>query len=208
MILGLFPLNIVLFPESVYPLHIYEDRYKALIKECYEQNKAFGINFLTSLGMSNIGCSAKVSDIFKSYPDGKMDILVVGEQRFKIISMQDGSNPYYTADVDFFDDDIDTYSVSKLYECTEIFNDVVSKIKSINIDRIEPDELSTKYPSFLIAQKSGLGAEQKQALIEIRSEDFRLDYLIKHLKRLTPMIMQTETINQIIRNDGYIKPNL
>jgi len=93
-----------------------------------------------------------------------------------------------------------------LYECTDIFNEVASKIKSVKIDKINPDQLVTKKPSFLIAQKSGLSPEQKQALLEIRSEDTRLDYLIKHLKRLTPMIMQSETINQIIKNDGYIKP--
>ncbi len=204
--LGLFPLNIVLFPESAYPLHIFEDRYKLLINDCYDKSKPFGINFITSKGMNHIGCSAVVSDIFKHYPDGRMDILVAGVKRYKILNMKDGITPYYTAEVDFFEDDIQNYNIVKLYECTDIFNEVASKIKSVKIDKINPDQLVTKKPSFLIAQKSGLSPEQKQALLEIRSEDTRLDYLIKHLKRLTPMIMQSETINQIIKNDGYIKP--
>lgn len=204
--LGLFPLNIVLFPESAYPLHIFEDRYKLLINDCFDNNKPFGINFITSKGMNHIGCSAIISDIFKKYPDGRMDILVAGVQRYKILTLKDGITPYYIAEVDYFEDDIENYNIAKLYECTDIFNDVASKIKSVKIDRINPDQLKTKMPSFLIAQKSGLSPEQKQALIEMRNENTRLEYLIKHLKRLTPMIMQSETINQIIKNDGYIKP--
>lgn len=204
--LGLFPLNIVLFPESAYPLHIFEDRYKILINDCYDNSLPFGINFINSKGMNHIGCSAIVSDIFKRYPDGRLDVLVAGIQRYKIINMKDGITPYYTAEIEYFNDDFPNYNIVKLYECTDIFNEVASKIKSVKIDKINPDQLKTKMPSFLIAQKSGLSAEQKQALIEIRSENSRLDYLIKHLKRLTPMIMQSETINQIIKNDGYVKP--
>jgi len=43
MKIGLFPLNIVLFPESIYPLHIFEDRYKKLLSECEEEDKEFGV---------------------------------------------------------------------------------------------------------------------------------------------------------------------
>lgn len=204
--IGIFPLNLVLFHESAYPLHIFEDRYKTLIKECYDQSITFGITYLTPQGMNHIGCSAIVSDIFKSYPDGRMDILIAGVKRFKITNLKDGVKPYYTAEVEYFDDDQPQLNILKLYQCTDLFNQVVAKIKTVKIDNIYPDQLKTSKPSFLIAQKAGLSTEQKQTLIEMRSENERLDYLTNHLKKLTPIIMQSETISQIIKNDGYFKP--
>lgn len=206
-VIGLFPLNIVLFPESVYPLHIFEDRYKTLINESYASGKPFGINYMNNKGINHTGCSAIVSDIFKKYPDGKMDILVSGITRFNIINMQDGETPYYTAEIEYFDDNEEEFDYANLSECIDLFNEAVEKIKSIKIDKIDSTNLKTNKPSFLIAQKSGLSPEQKQTLLEMKSENQRLQYLIRHIKRLAPIILKAETINNIIRFDGYIKPS-
>ncbi|MDX9790951.1 MAG: hypothetical protein RBT61_09000, partial [Candidatus Kapabacteria bacterium] len=59
--IGLFPLNMVMFPESSYPLHIFEERYKALIQECYSNGMEFGINLISSNGINQIGCSVMVT---------------------------------------------------------------------------------------------------------------------------------------------------
>ncbi len=204
--IGLFPLSIVLFPESAYPLHIFEERYKLLINECYKEKKPFGINYINSKGMNHIGCTAIVSDIFKLYSDGRMDILVAGVQRYKIINMEEGYKPYYTATIEFFDDDVSEYDLDTLNECINLFNDLASKIKTVQIDPIDIEKLNTSLPSFYISQKSGLSNDQKQALLEMRNENQRLVYLIRHLKKLSPMIHQATTISQIVKNDGYIKP--
>jgi len=195
-----------MFPESAYPLHIFEDRYKTLINECNKEKSPFGINFLTSKGMNHIGCSAIGSDIFKLYPDGRMDILAAGQKRYRILNMKEGKKPYYTAEVEYFDDDDHNFDLKTLYDCVELFNELSVKIKSVKIEKINIDTLKSQIPSFFISQKSGLAPEQKQAILEMRNENQRLVYLLRHLKRLSPMIHQQETITQIIKNDGYIKP--
>ncbi len=205
--IGLFPLGIVLFPESNYPLHIYEDRYKKLINHCITEKVNFGINLINNSKLFDIGCSANVIDIIKRYPDGKIDILVSGIKRFKVVHFTEGDSPYYVAQVEYFDDFDENMNEVLFYDCVEIFNKISENVHSVKIDRIIPTTIKTKMPSFVIAQKAGLTAEQKQMLIESRSENWRLEYLMKHLRKLLPIIKESETISSIVKNDGYFNPH-
>ena len=204
--LGLFPLGIVLFPESAYPLHIFEERYKLLINNCIKNDVEFGICYLNSKGMSHIGCSAVVSDVIKKYPDGRMDILIAGVKRFRILNFSDGKTPYYSATIEYFEDDDNEYDLIKLYECTDLFNQIADNIKSVKVDPIIVEELKVTKPSFFISQKSGMSPEQRQAILEMRNENQRLIYIIRHLKRLFPVVKEAEFISEMIKNDGYLKP--
>ncbi|HMK38660.1 MAG TPA: LON peptidase substrate-binding domain-containing protein, partial [Bacteroidota bacterium] len=73
--LPLFPLNVVLFPRSALPLHIFEERYKVLINECVERGTPFGVALAREKGMADVGCSAVVSSVTRRYDDGRMDIV-------------------------------------------------------------------------------------------------------------------------------------
>lgn len=206
--IGLFPLSIVLFPDSAYPLHIFEERYKELMKDCIENEDEFGINFMTSSKMAEVGCTARISDIMKKYPDGKLDILVVGVKRFRVKHFTEGEKPYYLAEIEYFDDDDLAVDKLMLINCLDLFNTIADKIRTIKIDKININKLETEQPSFQIAQKAGMTAEQKQILLEMRSENTRLGYLSNHLRKLLPIVNEAESITKIIKNDGYIKPNL
>lgn len=205
--IGLFPLNLVLFPDALYPLHIFEERYKLLINESFSYNREFGVNYINNTGINHAGCTAKVSEVLKQYSDGKLDIVVQGLRRFKIERLQEGIKPYFTADIEYFDDDVYDIDVALLDECVRLFNKIADGITSVKIDKINISELSSKYPSYLIAQKAGLTADQKQSLLEIRSENIRLDSLSKHLRKIQPLIKRAEVISNIIKNDGYLKPD-
>ncbi|MBX3042169.1 MAG: LON peptidase substrate-binding domain-containing protein [Candidatus Kapabacteria bacterium] len=204
--IGLFPLNLIMFPEAMYPLHIFEERYKLLINSCYASGLEFGINFINSSGINEIGCTAIVSEVLKKYSDGKMDIIVQGISRYRIMKLKEGEELYYTAEVEPFADDDFEIDKKILDEAVRMYNKIIEGITSLKIDKINPDKLPVKYPSFLIAQKAGMTAEQKQSLLEIRSENLRLKTISNHLRKVQPMIKRAEVISNIVKNDGYLNP--
>jgi len=82
----IFPLpNVVFFPKTVLPLHIFEPRYKEMIGECLAHSSVFGIVHAKQDEMAEIGCSAKILDVSKRYEDGRLDILTQGIRRFEVM---------------------------------------------------------------------------------------------------------------------------
>ncbi len=203
--LGLFPLNIVLFPESIYPLHIFEPRYKKLINHCLKEQEEFGIVLNNNGKMSEIGCSAKVFDLIKRYPDGKMDIAVMGTSRFNVKHIIDGEKPYLEAEIEAIKDVKIDINEKLLSELIDIYNDIVKHLGTIELNPIKKADMTDKNPSFIIAQKAGLTLQQRQILLSTLNENTRLEMLREHLIQLRPMVYKHEMIEQIIKNDGYLK---
>lgn len=193
-----------MFPEAYYPLHIFEDRYKLLINESYKSNLEFGIQFFSKTGISKAGCSVLVNEISKTYPDGKMDIIVQGISRYHISKLIDGEKPYYMAEVEPFADEDFGIDKGLLDEVARVFNKIIEGITSVKIDPVYPEKLTVQYPSFLIAQKAGFSPQQKQSLIELRSENLRLKAIAEHLRKVQPLIKKAEVISNIVKNDGYL----
>src|SRR3989440_10231938 len=80
----LFPLELVLLPEEVVPLHIFEERYKLMIGSCLEEDSEFGIIWLADDGLREVGCSARVAQVLERTEDDRMNILVRGERPFRL----------------------------------------------------------------------------------------------------------------------------
>lgn len=110
--LPLFPLNTVLFPGQPMSLHIFEERYKEMINLCVETHQPFGI-VLLERGSAEInpfyaepvkpymiGCTAQITQV-KQLPQGRMNITVVGRERFKIHSLND-EKAYLSGNVEIF----------------------------------------------------------------------------------------------------------
>ena len=74
----LFPLPLVLLPTEVVPLHIFEERYKAMIALCLDEQREFGIVWLSDDGLKEVGCTASVAEVLEQMEDGRMNILVRG----------------------------------------------------------------------------------------------------------------------------------
>ncbi|PKL85822.1 MAG: hypothetical protein CVV22_06610 [Ignavibacteriae bacterium HGW-Ignavibacteriae-1] len=206
--IGIFPLRLVLFPESAYPLHIFEERYKALISKCLQERAHFGINFMSNEGMKDVGCSATITEVLRHYDDGRMDIVVAGVKRYKLKSFADGADKYYVGDVDYFDDIDNSFNPEQLEKCVEIYNRIADTVKTIKIETIAIETISSNFPSFQLAQKAGLAIEQRQFLLESRNESERLIYLFEHFHKILPTVKTIDGINNLVKNDGYIKPNL
>jgi Lon protease-like protein len=104
VLLPLFPLQVVLLPGSELPLHIFEDRYKEMMREVIRDRLEFGVVLANEKGIVNTGCTATVDQVLRQYPDGRMDLLTRGRRRFEIVRLND-ERPFLRGSVDFFDDD-------------------------------------------------------------------------------------------------------
>src|SRR5215472_15538956 len=100
-LLPLFPLDLVLFPHTPVPLHIFEPRYKELIGECLEQRTPFGIVRAKDDGIAEIGCTAEILDVAKRYDDGRMDIVCEGRRRFEVMQVNEDRS-FLQAEVSYF----------------------------------------------------------------------------------------------------------
>ena len=90
--LPLFELPIVLLPGELMPLHIFEERYKRMIGHCLETEEPFGIVLRDDDGSARrIGCTARVTEVLERFDDGRMDILVTGEEPFRVLERFDGT---------------------------------------------------------------------------------------------------------------------
>ena len=84
--LPLFPLNLVLLPYELLPLHIFEPRYKKMVREHIEEDKPFGIILNENNVVCTQGCRVKVQKVYKKYSNGEYDILVKGVEQFQVFN--------------------------------------------------------------------------------------------------------------------------
>src|ERR1700757_2041706 len=82
--LPLFPLNVVLLPGADMPLHIFEPRYRQMVRDCLETKSPFGMLLARPKGRAGPGCPAEFLEVISRYDDGRCDILTVGREPFRI----------------------------------------------------------------------------------------------------------------------------
>jgi Lon protease-like protein len=103
-LLPLFPLQLVVFPGSAIPLHIFEERYRRMVGEAEAAGTEFGIVLTKDDGIVNAGCTVQVEEVLQRYADGRFDVMTRGKRRFLIQSI-DQELDYLRGEVEFFDDD-------------------------------------------------------------------------------------------------------
>jgi Lon protease-like protein len=206
-ILPLFPLNVVLMPDMPLPLHIFEERYKTMMGECLEQNKEFGIVYISSGDeLRQVGCTAKVVEVLKRYEDGEMDIITLGRNRFIIKEVYDGK-PYFEAKVIHFDDVPEEESGELLMLAREGVESLkeLDKIIGIPRDYEELKDLGAKLVSFLVSGSEGLPLEEKQELLEMTSTRERLKSSVRSLQKVLEATKINKEGRETSRGDGDIR---
>lgn len=204
MRLGLFPLNLVLFPGVRLPLHIFEPRYKALINECLERGVRFGINLSDDGHLHPIGCSATVVEVVTRHADGRMDIIVEGTGRYNLLEIVPSDAPYAVGTVEEYHDASSAYDGELLHGVLESYNRVVTMVYGLSAPTYSSEEIQDM-PSFAMAPKSGLSTSQKQMLLEMQDETLRLVLLKEHYRDVLPAVKRAEAIQRVVRNDGYLR---
>ena len=200
--LPIFPLpEVVLFPQEVLPLHIFESRYRIMLKSVLETDSMFGVIKWDSdtKRMANVGCCAQIIK-HQTAEDGRSTIITIGQQRFQILEII-RSTPYCSAMVSWINDE-HIENLKKLDvlkdSVTEALSDVVTLTSKLtNSKKILPDKLpsSPMELSFWIgAHLGGPVAEEQQRLLEERNTYTRLqrefemlDYTRKQLAARTAL---------------------
>jgi Lon protease-like protein len=113
--LPLFPLGTVLFPGLLLPLHVFEDRYRALVRDLVdapEESRGFGVVAIREgrevgdggiRSLHPVGCLADLRQV-EPHPDGRFDIVATGARRFRIDSVDATSRPYLQAEIEYLDE--------------------------------------------------------------------------------------------------------
>lgn len=204
MTLGLFPLNLVLFPGVRLSLHIFEPRYKALINGCLERGLEFGINYVEEGHLHSVGCVASIVDVVKRYPDGRMDIIVEGMRRYRLLELATSDMPFAVGAIDDYPDSEGAIDTSLLQRVLDRYNRIVTLVYGVGAPTFTVEDLSPT-PSFDLAPKAGLSTQQKQHLLEAQDENARLAILDAHITDMLPSVVRAETVQRVIRNDGYLR---
>jgi Lon protease-like protein len=193
-LLPLFPLQVVLFPGSPLPLHIFEDRYKEMIQEVLRDRAEFGVVMANEKGIVSTGCTATVDTVLRKYPDGRMDILTRGRRRFEIERIND-ERSFLRGQVEFFDDQAETPVDPALRaSAIEGFNEFQ---KLTSTDLLDPAGAHDPQLSFRLVQAvSDLAF--RQLLLVSRSEADR----IRRLAEFFPSHLARERHSQRVKDSA------
>jgi Lon protease-like protein len=190
----LFPLNVVLLPGATLPLHIFEPRYRQMVRRCVDEKSEFGVLLALPKGIVRVGCTAQVTEVLKRYNDGRMDIITVGRSPFRITQLVNADayakDGLLEGDVDFLDDRdarIEAQMQSELTRLYEVCHTLVFDDYPRNIEAE-----AAEYLSFVVASTLPLDLMWKQQLLELRSEADRQERLVGYLREWAPHLQKQE----------------
>jgi Lon protease-like protein len=219
--LPVFPLSTVLFPGLVLPLHIFEERYRTLIRELVaspaDGPHEFGVVTLrhgteiqttvegdaeqpadttpvTAPQLYDVGCTAELRQVTE-LPDGRFDIVTVGRRRFKVLDVESGAAPYLTAEVEWMPDD------DGADETADLLAPRVLAAFRTYLELLRPDsEVLDQVPddptvlSHLIAATAQLTTEERQVLLAAPDTATRLRTELKLLNREAGLLARVRAV--------------
>lgn len=198
--LPLFPLNLVLFPGMVLPLHIFEPRYRQMIADCQEQERPFGIVLVKPDSQPlqeepyPVGTMAEIRDLNR-LEDGRFLLTAVGLQRFRILS-QHRQKPYLSGIVETFEDVAEPADslMASAKQAQSLFSTYLEMLlKAANETEHNISSYLPNPPealSHFIAYFLDIQDEQKQHWLELTSTTQRLQEEIAILRREVPFMRQ------------------
>jgi ATP-dependent Lon protease len=199
--IGLFPLELVLLPSERVPLHIFEDRYRELIGESLADGLEFGIVLEDGDGLRDVGTSTGVVELVHTFDDGRMNVLVEGRSRFRVLELTEGRS-FRTAEVEPFEDDEGEVPTEAEAERTlEAFHRLAAIAEADEVDVPVVDETPL---SFRLAARVDFGTVLKQDLLELRSEPERLDRLVELLGQAATALAREREVRERASGNGKV----
>jgi ATP-dependent Lon protease len=197
--LPLFPLGIVLLPGEPVPLHIFEPRYKEMVRVCIDDDRPFGIVYASEKKLAQVGCTARIERVAARYDDGRLDIVAVGEQRFRVDEIY-RDLVYLSADVDAVEDEAGADDVGARQAAIARHMKLLEMAGEVP----KPNRYDQSLPvSFVIGRNAGLDLADKQRLLEMGSEAERIRYLSDHLGALLVRLEKAREFRDLARGDGH-----
>jgi Lon protease-like protein len=200
--LPIFELPVVILPGELLPLHIFEERYKRLIGHCLDSAEPFGIVFRDEEGTAHrIGCTARVTEVLERFDDGRMNIVVTGEQPFRVLDRFEAAD-YPAGEVDPItpedergEEDPEAADIAR-----QAFVELVKRVAGEQSDELDIEAED----SYGIASRVELPVETKQALLEQRSEPERMRMLGNALRALLAAVARSSEIAERAKLNGKV----
>jgi len=214
--LPLFPLGAVLFPGLVLPLHIFEERYRRMVRDVVtlaegapgpigvvairrgwevEDAAARSAQQRVSLTLYDIGCTAEIRQVTE-YPDGRFDLVTVGRQRFRIIDVDADSKPYLIAEVERLAE-----STGETGLADRLAPAVLAVFRRyLRLIRPNPDQADEQLPddptvlSYLVAATAALTLDDRQGLLAVLDTATRLRVERLLLSREVRLLSQVRAV--------------
>ena len=196
----LFTLGMVALPSELVPLHIFEDRYKAMVEHCLETDSEFGIVWLADDGLRPVGCACEIAEVTERLDDGRLNIVARGTRPFRIESRED-RHAYPAATVVFLEDGEEIPDEDAVDEARSAFSALVQEATDALPD---PEELAG-LGAYEMASAVDFGPDAKQGLLDLRSETARLRLLARLLRAALRRMDFIDASQERARSNGRIR---
>jgi Lon protease-like protein len=199
VLIPLFPLDVVLFPGTPLPLHIFEPRYKEMIGECLAQNRTFGVVRAVEQGLADVGCTAEIVTVVKEYPDGRLDLVTEGRKRFELVRVNQ-ERSFLQAEILLIGDEPGAPSPQQTERAVELHSQVLAIAGAKqDLSAADPSLLS-----FYLAGSLPLDLDFKQKLLALRSEPERLTLLTSYFETILPNLQRAATARKRAGGNGHV----
>jgi len=217
--LPIFPLPLVLLPNELLPLHIFEPRYRQMLKDIETNKNMFGVSFfnpgasfIEKPAPGSVGCVAEAREV-QTMPDGRSNIMTFGVVRYRLIDYVEADEPYLVGDLEFFEDeDDDEITLKPLAdEVFALFTRIAAAAHKLSGERGGTPEIARTDPqtlSFLVTAAFNLEPNLKYKMLEIRSTAERLTKMREILIQATAKMEESAEIHTVARMNGHGKKKI
>jgi Lon protease-like protein len=195
----LFPLGLVLLPQELVPLHIFEERYKLMIAQCLETDGEFGIVWLSDEGLRDIGCTARIERVIETFEDGGMNILVIGDKPFRLLRRIE-EMPFPAGDIELLEDFDPEVDPELAEQARARYAELVEKATE---EKPDPEEIAG-LDAYGMAATVEHPPEPKQALLELRAENDRLRMVDEMFRTAIKHVAYAEEAAERAQTNGSV----
>jgi Lon protease-like protein len=196
----IFALDLVALPSEVVPLHIFEERYRAMMAEVLDDDSEFGIVWSAPDGLRDIGCAMEITSVLERLEDGRLNILTAGTRPFRIIELG-AELPYPTATVEFLQDADEPGDEDALETARDVYAELVEEATD---KEPEPERLAAM-DAYAMAATVDFGSEAKQQLLDLRSEAARLRLVTRLIRAAVKRLEFVERALARARSNGKVR---
>jgi len=212
--IAIFPLATVLFPGGLLPLHIFEDRYKQMMRHAIDNGGVFGLAYQgdaaigreTPPDIGSVGCVAKINAVVP-LEDGRMNIISTGVIRYRVLGLRQ-SKSFIVARIETVNDDLEPGD-----DLNRIFDNIVDMCRKfleaaqaldepnapVNQDLPEEPEAF----SLLVASALPIDNDAKQTFLEMTSTQLRLSRLRPFVTSALSDYADRIRIQQMAKSNGH-----
>jgi ATP-dependent Lon protease len=201
-LLPLFPLNLVAFPGEKLNLHIFEPRYRELVRDCFTEGLTFGITPYLDNAVQELGTEMRLLSVEKTHAGGEMDIKTQAVSIFRVQKFfrQAPGKLYAAGQVE----DVVQDEEPDLVLRQQIARQVRQLYEALGLHKLLL-ELDPQFRIFDVAHHIGLSTEQEYQLLGTTAEQERQELVREHLERLLPAVLEAERLKERVRQNGHFK---